>query len=183
MTHDLYPSQLALSMLLWRQLHSLLPLFTLLQCSLALTFLACPALWNSVSCFCLLSTILVRSTKVENLPALALALPAKQDRLDFGHLGDVSTILFWRRFESSPPDSSRTASIGLSLLLSIKVLRVSLTSKSLSNAGYGALFLRLHLSEQLKESLITPIWVTLLCALAMARFLSCWSVKRHMDLR
>jgi hypothetical protein len=84
--------------------------------------------------FVFFSTILVRSIKVENLPAFALALLAKQDRLDFGYLGNVSTILFWRRFESSPPDSSRTASIGLARLLSIKVLRVSLTSKSLSNA-------------------------------------------------
>ena len=103
-------------MLLCWQLHSLLPLLTLFQCFLAPTKLACLVMRSSTSCFRLLSAIRVRSTKVKGLP----------DQLDFGCLGNVSTILSRRHLESSPPDSSRTASIGLALLLSIQVLRVSL---------------------------------------------------------
>ena len=75
MTHDRYPSRLALWMLLWRQLHSLLRFLTLFQCFLALTHLACLVLWSSASCCLLLSDILVRSTKIESLPALALRSP------------------------------------------------------------------------------------------------------------
>ena len=71
MTRDLYPNQLAL---LIHILRSLLPLLTLsnFQCSPAITYLAYLALWNLTSYFLLVSALLVRTNKVENLPALML---------------------------------------------------------------------------------------------------------------
>ncbi len=92
------------------------------------------------------------STIELRLSALALALPARQDRPDFGDLDSVFTTRAVKTFESSPRDSGRTVSICLAPLWSILARLRSPTSRLFSNTGFASHFLRLHLNVLLKVS-------------------------------